>query len=71
MLHKGYRQDQNIEFKEEQRKPLCSNNGSDRCSSLDINRVEESIDVSIDRLASILVEAYLEKRKREPRKNNN
>ncbi len=60
MLHKKIKQDQTIEFKEEQRDFLCSNKGPDRCSSLNFNSIDDSIEASLDYLASILIEAYLE-----------
>ena len=60
MLHKKSKQNQIIEFKEEQRDFLCSNKGSDRCSSLDFNSIDDPIEASLDYLASILVQAYLE-----------
>jgi hypothetical protein len=60
MLRKKDTQDQIIECKEEQRDFLCSNKGSDRCSSLGFNSIDDPIEASLDYLASILVEAYLE-----------
>ena len=61
MLHKkGNKQNQMIEFNEEQRNLLCSNKGSDRCSSLNFNNIDDPIEASLDYLASILVQAYLE-----------
>jgi hypothetical protein len=65
MLHKKVKQDQIIEFKEEQRNLLCSNKGLDRCSSLDFNSIDDPIEASLDYLASILVQAYLESKENE------
>jgi hypothetical protein len=63
MLHKKSNQDQQFEFKEEQRDFLCSNKGPDRCSSLDFNNLDDPIDASLDYLARILVQAYVESKK--------
>jgi len=60
MLHKKIKQDQQFEFKEEQRDFLCSNKGPDRCSSLDFNSIDDPIEASLDYLARILVQAYIE-----------
>ncbi len=60
MLHKKIKKDQQFEFKEEQRDFLCSNKGSDRCSSLDFNSITDPIEASLDYLARILVQAYME-----------
>lgn len=60
MLHKKSKQNQQFEFKEEQRDFLCSNRGSDRCSSLDFNNIDDPVEASLDYLARILVQAYIE-----------
>ena len=71
MLRKKNTQNPNIEFKEEQRDFLRSSKGFDRCSSLDFTNINSSIDTSIDRLACIIIEAYLESIQREQRKSHN
>lgn len=68
MLHKSQESEQNnIVSKEGQRGFLCSNNKSDkRCPSLGfINPNQVSEDVALDYLASILVEAFLDKKENE------
>jgi hypothetical protein len=60
-LDKRYKNtDNNVEFKEEQRGRLSSNNVSVRCSSLDLGISPDSTqDELIGILADILVEAFM------------
>ena len=69
MLHEKVKQDNNFEFKEEQRDFLCSNKDSVRCSSLDINTINDPIEASLDYLASILIQAYIEIKEHERAKS--
>lgn len=48
--------------KEGQRGSLCSNKLPGRCPSLGFKDEEASVDVLLDKLASILVELYLEQK---------
>lgn len=62
-LHKGIKPEHEIfNSKEEQRKPLCSNNDAGRCSSLDINSNSPLVskEMAFDYLAEILVAIFLE-----------
>jgi len=60
-LDKRYKDtDNTVEFKEEQRRRLSSNNVSDRCSSLDLGISPDSTEEElIGILADILVEAFI------------
>ena len=68
MLHKDLKNNINFVPKKGQRRSLCSNNSSSRCPFLDINHSNTSVDASLDYLASILVEAYLDKKEYERNK---
>jgi len=67
-LHNKLIVDKIIAPKEGQRDLLCSNNESIRCPSLGFNSNNVSEDVSLDYLASILVEAFLDKKENERNK---
>jgi hypothetical protein len=64
-LHKSRISGENIEPREGQRELLCSNKFSNRCPSFGINPNQVSEDIALDYLASILVEAFLNKKKNE------
>lgn len=63
-LHINSKSDNNFVPKEGQRDLMCSNKESLRCPSLCINN-NSSEDASLDYLAKILVEAFLDKKENE------
>lgn len=69
MLHKSQTNKIEIEFKEEQRRLLCSNKVIGRCSSLDFDLKNPliTIDMSIDYLANLIVDSYLANQENEGR----
>jgi hypothetical protein len=65
-LHKSINNNDNLAPEEGQRVLLCNSKMSFRCPSLDINNSSNmSEDVALDYLASILVEAFLDKKEYE------
>lgn len=60
-LHKGLRDTFHVVPDEGQRRLLCSNGVSSRCPSFGVT--EERVDEAIDRLANILIDAFLESKK--------
>jgi hypothetical protein len=64
-LHANSKSDNNFVFKEGQRDLACSNKKSLRCPSLDFNSDKAMEDAALDYFASILVEAFLDKKEYE------
>jgi hypothetical protein len=60
-LHKGLIDTSHVVPNEGQRRLLCSNGVSSRCPSFGVT--DKAIDEAIDRLANILIDAFLESKK--------
>ena len=72
-LHKGSENNEiNVEFKEGERGPLCSNKAIVRSPSLEFSSNNfESEDATLEYLASILVQAYFDHKEHERIKSSN
>jgi len=68
LQHKRKKSTKGLETEEEQRSLLCCNKGTHRCSSLGFNPNNVPEDVALNRLASILVDIFLDQKQNEFRK---